>query len=87
MAKKVYVGMSGGVDSSVTAALLKDQGYDVTGIYMKNWSQDIPGFICPWKEDYQDAKRVAVSLGIDFQLYDFETEYRQAVVDYMITGV
>jgi tRNA-specific 2-thiouridylase len=84
MAQKVYVGMSGGVDSSVTTALLKEQGYDVTGIYMKNWSQDIPGFICPWKEDYQDAKRVAVGLGIDFQLYDFETEYRQTVVDYMV---
>jgi len=76
--------MSGGVDSSVTAALLKDKGYDVTGVYMKNWSQDLPGFVCPWKEDYQDAKRVAVQLGIDFKLYDFETEYRQRVVDYMV---
>lgn len=84
MAKKVYVGMSGGVDSSVTASLLKEQGYDVTGVYMKNWSQDLPGFVCPWKEDYQDAKRVAVQLGIDFKLYDFETEYRQKVVDYMV---
>jgi tRNA-uridine 2-sulfurtransferase len=84
MAKKVYVGMSGGVDSSVTAALLKQQGYEVTGVYMKNWSQDLPGFVCPWKEDYQDAKRVAVQLGIDFKLYDFETEYRQKVVDYMV---
>lgn len=84
MAKKVYVGMSGGVDSSVTAALLKEQGYDVTGVYMKNWSQDLPGFVCPWKEDYQDAKRVAVQLDIPFKLYDFETEYRQRVVDYMI---
>ncbi|MEK7594454.1 MAG: tRNA 2-thiouridine(34) synthase MnmA [Patescibacteria group bacterium] len=84
MAKKVYVGMSGGVDSSVTAALLKQQGYDVTGVYMKNWSQDLPGFVCPWKEDYQDAKRVAVQLGIDFKMYDFETEYRQKVVDYMV---
>jgi tRNA-specific 2-thiouridylase len=84
MIKKVYVGMSGGVDSSVTAALLKEQGYDVTGIYMKNWSQDLPGFTCPWKEDYQDAKRVAVNLGIDFAMYDFETEYRQSVVDYMV---
>ncbi|PIZ62793.1 tRNA 2-thiouridine(34) synthase MnmA [Candidatus Saccharibacteria bacterium CG_4_10_14_0_2_um_filter_52_9] len=84
MANKVYVGMSGGVDSSVTAALLKEQGYEVTGVYMKNWSQDLPGFICPWKEDYQDAKRVAVQLGIDFKLYDFETEYRHKVVDYMV---
>ncbi len=86
MAKKVYVGMSGGVDSSVTAALLKEQGYDVTGVYMKNWSQDLPGFVCPWKEDYQDAKRVAVQLDIPFKMYDFETEYRQKVVDYMIEG-
>lgn len=78
--------MSGGVDSSVTAALLQQQGYDVTGVYMKNWSQDLPGFICPWKEDYQDAKRVAVQLGIPFKLYDFETEYRQKVVDYMLEG-
>jgi tRNA-specific 2-thiouridylase len=84
MSKKVYVGMSGGVDSSVTAALLKEQGYDVTGVYMKNWSQDLPGFTCPWKEDYQDAKRVAVQLDIDFKTYDFETEYRQKVVDYMV---
>ncbi len=81
---KVYVGLSGGVDSSVTAALLQQQGYDVTGVYMKNWSQDLPGFACPWKEDYQDAKRVAVKLGIDFKMYDFETEYRDKVVQYMI---
>ncbi len=83
---KVYVGMSGGVDSSVTAALLVSQGYDVTGVYMKNWSQDLPGMVCPWKEDYQDAKRVAVQLGIAFKMYDFETEYRQTVVDYMLEG-
>lgn len=84
MVKKVFVGMSGGVDSSVTAALLKEQGYDVTGVYMKNWSQDLPGMVCPWKEDYQDAKRVAVQLDIPFRMYDFETEYRQKVVDYML---
>ncbi len=78
--------MSGGVDSSVTAALLVEQGYDVTGVYMKNWSQDLPGMVCPWKEDYQDAKRVAVQLGIPFKMYDFQKEYRQKVVDYMLEG-
>lgn len=83
---RVYVGLSGGVDSSVTAAKLIEQGHDVTGVYMKNWSQDLPGFDCPWREDYQDAKRVAVDLGIPFELYDFETEYRQRVVDYMLDG-
>lgn len=84
MSQKVFVGMSGGVDSSVAAALLQKQGYDVTGVYMKNWTQDIPGFVCPWKEDFQDAKRVAVRLGIDLQVFDFEEQYRQKVVDYMI---
>jgi tRNA-uridine 2-sulfurtransferase len=81
---KVYVGMSGGVDSSLTAALLKEQGYDVTGVYMKNWTQDLPGMICPWAEDLADAKRVAVQLGIDFKVFDFENEYKHKVVDYMI---
>lgn len=81
---KVYVGMSGGVDSSLTAALLVEQGYDVTGVYMKNWTQDLPGMRCPWADDLADAKRVAVHLGIDFKVYDFETEYRHKVVDYMI---
>ena len=84
MAQKVFVGMSGGVDSSVTAALLKEQGYDVTGVYMKNWTQDLPGMTCPWKQDYQDAKRVVVQLGIPFKMYDFQKEYRHLVVDYMI---
>lgn len=81
---KVYVGMSGGVDSSLTAALLVEQGYDVTGVYMKNWSQDLPGMRCPWADDLADAKRVAVQLGIDFKVFDFEQEYKQRVVDYMI---
>jgi len=80
----VYVGMSGGVDSSLTAALLKEQGYDVTGVYMKNWTQDLPGMKCPWADDLADAKRVAVQLGIDFKVFDFENEYKHKVVDYMI---
>lgn len=83
-AKKIYVGMSGGVDSSLTAALLVEQGYDVTGVYMKNWTQDLPGMKCPWADDLADAKRVAVQLGIDFKVFDFQKEYKQKVVDYMI---
>ena len=81
---QVYVGMSGGVDSSLTAALLQEQGYDVTGVYMKNWTQDLPGMRCPWADDLADAKRVAVQLGIDFKVFDFESEYRHKVVEYMI---
>lgn len=83
---KVFVGMSGGVDSSLTAALLVHAGYDVTGVYMKNWSQDLPGMLCPWRDDYEDAKRVAVGLGIAFKVYDFEVEYRQRVVAYLLDG-
>ncbi len=81
---KIFAGMSGGVDSSLTAALLVEQGYDVTGVYMKNWSQDLPGMRCPWADDLADAKRVAVQLGIDLKVYDFEQEYRDKVVQYMI---
>jgi tRNA-specific 2-thiouridylase len=84
MSKKVFVGLSGGVDSSVTAALLKEQGYEVTGVYMKNWSKSIGRFDCPWEEDYQDAKKVASHLDIPFVMYDFEDQYFHRVVDYML---
>ena len=82
--KKVYLGMSGGVDSSVAAYLLREEGYEVVGVYMKNWSRNLPGMKCPWAEDLADAKRIAVLLGIDFEIFDFENEYRQKVVDYML---
>lgn len=84
MAKRVFLGMSGGVDSAVSAYLLKQAGYEVVGVYMKNWSKDLPGMKCPWAEDLADAKRVAVQLDIDFRVFDFEVEYRQKVVDYML---
>ena len=81
----VFLGMSGGVDSSVSAVLLKEQGYHVVGVYMKNWSKDLPGMKCPWAEDLADAKRVAVKLGLDFLVFDFEKEYKAKVVDYMLS--
>jgi tRNA-specific 2-thiouridylase len=80
----VLVGMSGGVDSSVAAALLVEAGYDVCGAYMKNWILDVPGMRCPWADDLVDAKRTAVRLGIDFKVYDFQEAYKREVVDYLV---
>lgn len=84
MAAKVIVGMSGGVDSSLVAALLVERGFDVTGVYMRNWSADLPGFTCPWAQDLADAERVAVQLGIDLEVWDYEEEYKRDVVDYLV---
>ena len=86
-ANKVYVGMSGGVDSSVSAALLKDAGYDVTGVFIKVWQPDwaIINSGCTWKEDRLDAMRVAAKLDIPFITLDLEKEYKEEVVDYMIS--
>ena len=85
MQKTVFLGMSGGVDSSVSALILKQQGYNVVGVYMKNWSKDLPGMKCPWAEDLADAKRVATKLDLPFEVWDFESEYKSKVVDYMLT--
>ncbi len=86
MSKTVYVGMSGGVDSSVAAALLVEQGYRVVGVYMKNWADNLPGWHCPWRDDLADAKRVSVQLGIDLRVYDFQDQYKEKVVNYLIDG-
>ena len=80
--KTVFVGVSGGVDSSVAAAMLKDQGYDVVGVFIRTWS---PDFIkCTWKEERRDAMRVCAHLGIPFLECDAEEAYKKGVADYMI---
>jgi len=78
--------MSGGVDSSVSAALLLRDGYDVTGVFIKVWQpdEDISGLKCTWREDRLDAMRVAAKIGIKFETLDLEAEYKREVVDYMI---
>ncbi|MDP3793081.1 MAG: tRNA 2-thiouridine(34) synthase MnmA [bacterium] len=80
--KMVYIAMSGGVDSSVAAALLKKQGYNVVGVFMKPW-QPWPG-LCMWQGDREDAMRAAAVLGIPFLTWDFSKEYKKEVGDYMI---
>ncbi|MEN8156763.1 MAG: tRNA 2-thiouridine(34) synthase MnmA [Bacteroidota bacterium] len=87
MAKRVVVGLSGGVDSSVAASLLKEQGYQVTGLFMINW-HDKTGVIdadCPWDEDVVFAELVAKKLGIDFHVVDLSEPYRERVIDYMFS--
>jgi tRNA-specific 2-thiouridylase len=83
--KRVVVGLSGGVDSSVSAYLLQQQGYEVIGLFMKNWHDDSVTISkdCPWLEDSYDAMLVAEKLGIPFQTVDLSAEYKQRIVDYM----
>ena len=83
--EKVVIGLSGGVDSSVAAYLLKKQGYDVIGLFMKNWHDDSVTISeeCPWLEDSNDALIVAEKLGIPFQTVDLSVEYKERIVDYM----
>ncbi len=85
--KRVVVGLSGGVDSSVAAFLLKEQGYEVIGMFMKNWHDDSVTISdeCPWLDDSNDAMIVAQHLNIPFQAIDLSNEYKERIVDYMFT--
>ena len=83
--KRVVVGLSGGVDSSVTALLLKEQGYEVIGMFMRNWHDESVTLSddCPWIDDSNDALLIANQLGIPFQVIDLSAEYKDKIVDYM----
>ncbi len=81
-AKRVFIGLSGGVDSATSAFLLKEQGYDVTGVFIKVWQPD--WIECTWKEDRLDAMKVCAHLDIPFLTLDLEKEYKKEVIDYMI---
>ncbi|MBU2159252.1 tRNA 2-thiouridine(34) synthase MnmA [Patescibacteria group bacterium] len=80
--KRIYVGLSGGVDSAVTAALLKEQGALVTGVFIKGWYP--PGMPCTWAADRRDAMRVAARLGVPFKTLDASSEYKEGVIEYML---
>ena len=84
---KVLVGLSGGVDSAVAAALLIEQGHEVAAGYMKNWINDegIPGD-CPWQQDIEDGRAVAKALGIEFRVIDLIDSYKDRIVDYLVEG-
>lgn len=82
--KRVIVGMSGGVDSSVAALLLKQKGYEVIGVFMKNWTHEQETSACPWEDDYKDMRRVCEQLEIPYYTFNFEQEYRDRVFAYFL---
>lgn len=82
---RVVVGMSGGVDSSVSALLLKEQGYDVVGVFMKNWDDTDDSGVCTATEDFEDVKRVADKIGISYYSINFEKEYWNKVFEYFLS--
>lgn len=85
--ERILVAMSGGVDSSVAALVLRNQGHEIVGAYMKNWINE-DGIIgdCPWEQDITDARRVAEQLGIEFRVVNLMREYRERVVQYLLDG-
>ncbi|MDX2111727.1 MAG: tRNA 2-thiouridine(34) synthase MnmA [Verrucomicrobiota bacterium] len=85
--KRILIALSGGVDSAVAALLMKEQGYAVSAAYMKNWinEENVIGN-CPWQQDIEDARAVADTLGIEFQVLNFIRDYRERIVNYLIDG-
>ena len=82
---RVVVGLSGGVDSSVAAHLLQEQGHEVIALFMRNWHADIhDGFVgdCPWEQDLEDMKNVCKAINIPYEVWDFSKEYYEQVVEY-----
>lgn len=82
--KTVVVGMSGGVDSSVAALLLKEQGYNVIGLFMVNWEEDDENGCCTAEQDYEDVRRVSNLIGIPYYTVNFSKEYRERVFSYFL---
>ena len=87
MSKNIIVGLSGGVDSAVTAWLLKEQGFNVTGLFMKNWDDDDDDEYCSSRQDLIDAVSVAEKIGIDIEVVNFSKEYKEKVFSLFIDGI